>query len=231
MLLSFFTNILSHVFFLFGYISNSNLFPEPLSKTEEEYYLKKYFEGSKEAKDKLIEHNLRLVAHIAKRYASNEQELEDLISIGTIGLIKAINSFSTEKNFKISTYASKCIDNEILMHLRATKKIKSEVSMNTVIGTDKDGNDMELAETIENTSRDPIDTIYNKVIAEQVVYFINNKLPKREKYIMELRYGINGHIPKTQQEIADELKISRSYVSRIETKVQNKLKKYVKYEQ
>lgn len=102
--------------------------------------------------------------------------------------------------------------------------------MNTIIGTDKDGNDMELAETIDNDAKDPIDTIYNKVIAEQVIYFINNKLPKREKYIMELRYGINGKNQKTQQEIADELNISRSYVSRIETKVQNKLKKYVKYE-
>lgn len=231
MFLSFLTNILSHIFLLFGYISNNNLFPEPLSKTEEEYYLKKYFEGDKRAKDKLVEHNLRLVAHIAKRYANSEQELEDMISIGTIGLIKAINSFSSEKNFKISTYASKCIDNEILMYLRANKKTKSEVSMNTIIGTDKDGNDMELAETIECFSKDMVDTIYNKVIADQVIYYINNKLPKREKYIMELRYGINGHIPKTQQQIADELKISRSYVSRIETKVQNKLKKYVKYEE
>lgn len=230
MLFSFFCDMLSHIFFLFGYISNNNLFPEPLSKTEEEYYLKKYFEGSKQAKDKLIEHNLRLVAHIAKRYASNEQELEDMISIGTIGLIKAINSFSSEKNFKISTYASKCIDNEILMYLRASKKTKSEISMNTIIGTDKDGNDMELAETIEIFSKDPTDTIYNKVIAEQVIYFINNKLPKREKYIMELRYGINGYNQRTQQQIADELNISRSYVSRIETKVQNKLKKYIQYE-
>lgn len=230
MLISFFTNILSHILFLFGYISNNNLFPEPLSKTEEEYYIRKYFEGNKEAKNKLIEHNLRLVAHIAKRYASSEQEMEDYISIGTIGLIKAINSFSPDKNFKISTYASKCIDNEILMYLRSSKKIRSEISMNTIIGTDKDGNDMELAETIDNDAKDPIDTIYNKVIAEQVIYFINNKLPKREKYIMELRYGINGKNQKTQQEIADELNISRSYVSRIETKVQNKLKKYVKYE-
>lgn len=120
--------------------------------------------------------------------------------------------------------------NEILMYLRSSKKIRSEISMNTIIGTDKDGNDMELAETIDNDAKDPIDTIYNKVIAEQVIYFINNKLPKREKYIMELRYGINGKNQKTQQEIADELNISRSYVSRIETKVQNKLKKYVKYE-
>ena len=224
------TELLSHIFLLFGYISNNNLFPEPLSKTEEEYYLRRYFEGDKEAKNKLIEHNLRLVAHIAKRYASSEQELDELISIGSIGLIKAINSFKGEKNFKISTYASRCIENEVLMHLRANKKTKTEVSMNMIIGTDKDGNDMELAETLENNSKDAIETLYNKMVANQVIEYINTKLPKREKYIMELRYGLNGNEQKTQQQIADELGISRSYVSRIETKVQNKLKKTIKYE-
>lgn len=230
-MLSILSNLFSHILLLFGYISNNNLFPEPLTKTEEEYYIKKYLEGDKEAKNKLIEHNLRLVAHIAKKYSSNEQDMEDLISIGTIGLIKAINSFSSEKNFKISTYASRCIENEVLMHLRATKKIKSEVSMNTIIGTDKDGNDMELLETLDSNTKDAIDTIYNKVVAEQVVEYINKKLPKREKYIMEQRYGLNGLTPKTQQQIANELGISRSYISRIETKVQNKLKKYIKYEE
>lgn len=231
MLLNFLGNLLSHVFFLFGYISSNNLFPEPLSKTEEEFYLRKYFAGDKNARDKLIEHNLRLVAHIAKRYSNSEQELEDLISIGIVGLIKAIDSFSAEKGFKISTYASKCVENEILMHIRATKKIKSEVSMNTIIGTDKDGNDMELVDTLDSESKDAIDTIYNKIMSEQVIKFINSKLSKREKYIMCSRYGLNGHIQKTQQQIADELGISRSYVSRIETKVQNKLKKYVKWQE
>lgn len=231
MLLNFLGNLLSHVFFLFGYISSNNLFPEPLSKTEEEFYLRKYFAGDKNARDKLIEHNLRLVAHIAKRYSNSEQELEDLISIGIVGLIKAIDSFSAEKGFKISTYASKCVENEILMHIRATKKIKSEVSMNTIIGTDKDGNDMELVDTLDSESKDAIDTIYNKIMSEQVIKFINSKLTKREKYIMCSRYGLNGHIQKTQQQIADELGISRSYVSRIETKVQNKLKKYVKWQE
>lgn len=231
MLLNFLSNLLSHVFFLFGYISSNNLFPEPLSKTEEEFYLRKYFAGDKNARDKLIEHNLRLVAHIAKRYSNSEQELEDLISIGIVGLIKAIDSFSAEKGFKISTYASKCVENEILMNIRATKKIKSEVSMNTIIGTDKDGNDMELVDTLDSESKDAIDTIYNKIMSEQVIKFINSKLSKREKYIMCSRYGLNGHIQKTQQQIADELGISRSYVSRIETKVQNKLKKYVKWQE
>lgn len=230
MLLNFLSNIFSHLFFLFGYISNNNLFPEPLSKTEEEYYLRRYFEGSKEARDKLIEHNLRLVAHIAKKYANNEQEMEDMISIGTIGLIKAINSFSCDKGYKISTYASKCVENEILMNIRATKKQKAEVSMNTVIGSDKDGNDMELIDTLDSDVKDTIDTIYNSVITEQIKKYINTKLNKREKYIMELRYGLNGNEQKTQQQIADELGISRSYVSRIETKVQGKLKKYIKLE-
>lgn len=230
MLFSFLQSIFSHIFFLFGYIQSSNLFPEPLSKTEEEFYLRRYFEGDTEAKNKLIEHNLRLVAHIAKKYETKEQDIEELISIGSIGLIKAINSFKGEKNYKISTYASKCIENEILMHIRATKKQKSEVSMNTIIGTDKDGNDMELVDTIDSDEKDAIETIYNKMLTVQVKNFIKNKLPEREKYIMTLRYGLDGNLPKTQQQIADQLGISRSYVSRIETKVQNKLKKFIKYE-
>lgn len=228
MFFSFIENILSYIFCLFGYISNSNLFPEPLSKTEEEYYLRRYFEGSKDAKNILIEHNLRLVAHIAKKYAKNEQDMEEYISIGTIGLIKAINSFKENKGFKISTYASKCIENEILMNIRSTKKINAEVSLNTVIGTDKDGNDMELADTIDEGSKPAIDTIYNKALVDQVINYILTKLPEREKYIMSSRYGIDGKKYKTQQEIADELCISRSYVSRIETKVQNKLKNHLK---
>lgn len=229
-MLNFLSNILSYIFCLFGYISNNNLFPEPLSKSEEEYYLRKYFAGDKEAKNKLIEHNLRLVAHVAKRYASNEQELEELISIGTIGLIKAINSFSSDKGFKISTYASKCVENEILMSIRSNKKLKSEVSMNTIIGTDKDGNDMELLETLDSRNEDTVEKIYNKIISDEVRKYIDTKLPERERYIMKLRYGIGGEKMKTQQEIADELGISRSYVSRIETKVQNKLKRHIKWE-
>lgn len=225
MILSFLSNILSHIFLLFGYISSSNLFPEPLSKTEEEYYLKKYFEGDKEAKKILIEHNLRLVAHIAKKYAKKEQDLEELISIGSIGLIKAINSFSSNKGFKISTYASKCVENEILMYIRSIKKQQAEVSMSTIIGTDKDGNDMELSDTLNVQDKDMVDTIYDKVLTEQMIKYINQKLPEREKNIMKLRYGLDGKSPKTQQEVADLLGISRSYVSRIETKIQKKMSK------
>ncbi|MNV72438.1 RNA polymerase sigma-28 factor precursor [compost metagenome] len=185
--------------------------------------MKKYFEGDKAAKNKLIEHNLRLVAHISKKYATKDQDMEELISIGSIGLIKAINSFSSNKGFKISTYASKCVENEILMYIRSTKKQQAEVSMNTIIGTDKDGNDMELADTLDMEEKDVIDTIYSKLITEQMIDYINTKLSEREKYIMNLRYGLNGEIPKTQQEVADLLGISRSYISRIETKIQKKL--------
>ena len=221
--------MISKFFGLFGYISNDRLYPEPLSKTEEEYYLKKYFEGDKEARKILIEHNLRLVVHIAKKYTENEQELEDYTSIGTIGLIKAIDSFKENKGFKISTYASRCIENEILMYIRSSKKQKAEVSMNQVIGTDKDGNDMEIIDTLVLKEKDTVDNIHDKTVLKQVINFLNEKLTKREKYIMNRRYGLDGKKPQTQQELADKLGISRSYVSRIETKVQRMLSKNIKY--
>lgn len=230
LLLDFLAGILSYVFFLFGYISNNNLFPEPLSKSEEEYLLKKHFAGDKEAKNKLIEHNLRLVAHIAKKYASSNQENEEYISIGTIGLIKGINSFSSDKGFKLSTYISKCIENEILMNLRNNKKNLGNTSINNIIGTDKDGNDMELIEIMEDTSLDLVDSIYNKQMTKETLDFINNNLNDREKKVMYMRYGLYDNDEKTQQEVADILHISRSYVSRIETKVQSKLKKHINYE-
>lgn len=228
MFFSFILEIISKLFGLFGYISNDKLYPEPLSKTEEEYYLRRYFKGDKEARDKLIEHNLRLVVHIAKKYTTNEQELEDFTSIGTIGLIKAIDSFKDNKGFKISTYASRCIENEILMYIRTSKKQKAEVSMNQVIGTDKDGNDMELIDTLILKEKDAVDDIHDKSVLKQVLEFIDKKLSKREKYIMNKRYGLDGSNSMTQQELADELGISRSYVSRIETKVQKLLKKNIK---
>lgn len=228
MFFSFILEIVSKFFGLFGYISNDKLYPEPLSKTEEEYYLRQYFNGDKEARDKLIEHNLRLVVHIAKKYTTNEQELEDFTSIGTIGLIKAIDSFKDNKGFKISTYASRCIENEILMYIRTSKKQKAEISMNQVIGTDKDGNDMELIDTLVLKEKDAVDNIHDKTVLKQVLDFIDKKLNKREKYIMNKRYGLDGSNSMTQQELADELGISRSYVSRIETKVQKMLKKNIK---
>lgn len=226
-MLAFLSNMLSYVFMLFGYISTDNLFPESLSKSEEEYLLKKHFAKDKEARKKLIEHNLRLVAHIAKKYASNTQENEEYISIGTIGLIKGIDSFKEDKGFKLSTYCSRCIENEILMCLRNGKKASGDVSINSIIGTDKDGNDMELIDVIEEESVDPIEDIYSKVITEEMLKYINTKLCDRDRKIIHMRYGLNGEKEKTQQEIADMLNISRSYVSRIETKVSKKLNKFI----
>lgn len=225
--LEFLSNIFSYVFLLFGYISTDNLFPEPLSKSEEEYLLKKHFNKEKDARKKLIEHNLRLVAHIAKKYAANTQENEEFISIGTIGLIKGIDSFSEEKGFKLSTYCSRCIENEILMHLRSNKKTNNEVSINSVIGTDKDGNDMELVDIIEDEKQDPIEGIYNKIITKEMLKYINEELDERDKKVITMRYGLDGSNEKTQQEVADILNISRSYVSRIETKIQKRLSKFI----
>ena len=227
MFLDIISNILSYVFMLFGYISSENLFPEPLSKSEEQYLLKKHFSGDKKARNKLIEHNLRLVAHIAKKYSANSQDNEEYISIGTIGLIKGIDSFSEDKGFKLSTYCSRCVENEILMHLRSSKKASGDVSINSVIGTDKDGNDMELIDIIEEEGVDPIDNIYNKVVTKEMLKYIDESLTDRERKVIYMRYGLDSEQEKTQQEVADILNISRSYVSRIETKIQKKLSKFI----
>ena len=227
MFLSTILSIISSFFGLFGYISQDKLYPEPLSKTEEEYYLRRYFKGDKEARNILIEHNLRLVVHIAKKYITNEQELEDYTSIGIIGLIKASDSFKENKGFKISTYASRCIENEILMYIRSTKKNKAEISLNQVIGTDKDGNDMELLDILEQEDVDTVENLYNKSLLKDAQEFLREKLNKREKYILNSRYGLDGKKAKTQQEVANELGISRSYVSRIETKIQSLLRKNI----
>lgn len=204
-------SIFTYAFFLFGYISQASLFKEPLSKSEEEFLLKKYFAGDVEAKNKLIEHNLRLVAHIVKKYAATTQDNEEFISIGTIGLIKGINSFSEEKGFKLSTYCARCIENEILMHLRASKKTQNDISINGVIGTDKDGNDMELIDVMESTDDDVTETVYNKMLTKELVGCLKTLSP-RERKIIDMRYGLGGQKEKTQQEVADILGISRSYV-------------------
>ncbi len=222
------TGMFSYVFFLFGYISSNNIFPEKLSKTEEDYYISKYLNGDLEAKNKLIEHNLRLVAHIAKKYTSNKEEMEDYISIGSIGLIKAINSFKGNKGYKLSTYAAKCIENEILMNIRKNRKTLADMSLNNIIAADKDGNNMELEDIIDVEKEDAIDTIYNRHLVKQSIMYINKKLPKREKEIMLLRLGLKDGRGYTQQEVADMLGISRSYVSRIETKVQKELSSKIK---
>ena len=227
-MLEFLLGIFAYAFILFGYISTNNLYPEPLSKSEEEYLLKKCLDKDKEARKKLIEHNLRLVAHVAKKYSSNMQENEEYISIGTIGLIKGIDSFVPDKGFKLSTYISKCVENEILMHLRNTKKNQNDISINSIIGVDKDGNDMELIDIIESKGEDQVENIYNNILTKQTIKYIDSNLEEREKKIIYMRYGLINGKEMTQQEVADKLNISRSYVSRIETKIQNKLKEEIK---
>ncbi len=223
-----FLDAIKDLFFLVGYVSNYNLFPEPLSPEEEKVYLEKYENGDENAKKILIERNLRLVAHIAKKYANASNDQEDIISIGTIGLIKAVNSFKGNKGVRLGTYAARCIENEILMHFRATKKIQQEVSLNESIGQDKEGNIITFIDVIENDSTSIDEQIDLKMKVKKLYEKISNVLRDREKTILELRFGLNGCEPKTQNEVAKMLGISRSYVSRIETKAIGKLAKEIK---
>ena len=183
--------------------------------------------GDEEARNILIERNLRLVAHVAKKYSSSKVEQDDLISIGTIGLIKGIKSFNVENGTRLSTYVSRCIDNEILMHLRATKKLGAEVYLNEPIGKDKDDNVVTLQEVLENDERNIEDEVDIKLKIKLLYEKMKEVLKDREKTILELRFGLGGKKPKTQHEIAEMMGISRSYVSRIETKEKKKLSKEI----
>lgn len=214
--------------FLLGYISNNNLFPEPLSAEEERKYLELMKSGDEEARNILIERNLRLVAHICKKYSTAKAEQEDLISIGTIGLIKGINSFESSKGVRLATYVARCIDNEILMHLRSTKKLNAEVYLEEPIGKDKDDNTVTLQEVLENDEKSIEEEVDLKFKIKKLYKKMKEVLKDREKFIIELRFGLNGTKPKTQHEIAEMMGISRSYVSRIETKAIGKLAKEFK---
>ena len=213
----------NRAFSFVGYISSSNLFPEPLSSDEEKTYLDKMENGDLSAKNVLIERNLRLVAHIAKKYSSNNCSMDDLISIGTIGLIKGINSYNSEKGVKLSTYISRCIENEILMYFRNSKKLNQEVYLNEPIGKDKDDNVITLQEVLENNERSIEDSIDLKFKQKKLYEKLESSLTPREKEIIILRFGLNNSKPLTQNEVAKIFGISRSYVSRIETKAISKL--------
>lgn len=215
--------LLKNIFFLLGYVSG-NSFPNPLSKEDEAKYLDLYkHKEDYEAKNILIEHNMRLVAHIVKKYTFSNIEIEDLISIGTIGLIKAISTFNPDKGTRLATYASKCIDNEILMYIRSEQKTRNDVSLYDPIGTDKEGNKISLMDILGTEG----DTVYDNVLlaiqAKKLEEIMNRILNMREKEIIILRYGLDNHDRRTQKEIADEMGISRSYVSRIEKKAVQKL--------
>ena len=201
------------------------MFPEPLTSEEEKLYLQQLKNGDDDARNILIERNLRLVAHVVKKYSNTKVEQDDLISIGTIGLIKGINSFDVDKGSKLSTYVSRCIDNEILMYLRSTKKLNAEVYLNEPIGKDKDDNIVTLQEVLENDDRNIEDEVDLKIKIKKLYSKIKEVLKDRERTIIELRFGLDGNKPKTQHEIAEMMGISRSYVSRIETKAIGKLNK------
>lgn len=206
------------------YIGGAEKLPPPLSKTEELELLNKLMQKDDDARKRLVEKNLRLVVYIAKKFENSGVNIEDLISIGTIGLMKAINSFNLDKNIKLATYASRCIENEILMYLRKIQRIKTEVSIDEPINIDGEGNDLSLVDILGSDN----DTVYkeveesdNKKVLRKAIMSLND----REKMIMELRYGFEGKDELTQKEVADKLGISQSYISRIEKKVINRLKK------
>ncbi|NQD65513.1 RNA polymerase sporulation sigma factor SigK [Bacillus haikouensis] len=207
--------------FLVSYVKN-NAFPQPLSAADERKYLRMMAEGDDHARNLLIEHNLRLVAHIVKKFENTGEDPEDLISIGTIGLIKAIESYSEGKGTKLATYAARCIENEILMHLRALKKTKKDVSLHDPIGQDKEGNEISLIDILKSETDDVIDTIQLSMELEKVRKYIC-VLDEREKEVVVGRFGLDMKEEKTQREIAKELGISRSYVSRIEKRALMKM--------
>ena len=217
-------HFMSKLMFFHGFVNESNGFPKPLSKEEEDFYIDKMASGDKSARDKLINHNLRLVAHVCKKY-NGAFEADDLISVGSIGLIKGIDSFKKEKGSQLSTYVSRCIENEILMLLRANKKHKVCVSIEDPIGYDKDGQELSLFDIIpQDEEDDPGNIVEKKVLVEEVKAFMKKNLSEREYKIICLRYGLIDHIERTQHEVAEIMHISRSYISRIETKALEILK-------
>lgn len=220
-------NLIKDMLFFTGSYSN-NVFPEPLTEEEEKEAILKMQNGDKEARNTLIERNLRLVAHIVKKFESKNISQDDLISIGTIGLIKGIDSYNNSRKTKITTYAARCIENEILMYFRSNKKRESDVSLNDSIGYDKDGNEINLIDVLKDNTSDFAEVIHTKDNIKDLSVYLN-LLNEREKEIIIKRYGLLNQKEKTQKEIAKELNISRSYVSRIEKRALTKmLKEFIK---
>lgn len=215
--------LLMNSLFLMLRIVPGDSFPKPLSREKESEYLQRWQEGDLQARNILVEHNMRLVTHIIKKYYQTE-DVDDLISIGTIGLIKGINTYKPDKNVRLATYASRCIENEILMHLRKTSKLKSEVSLDEPLTVDGDGNELVLADILgveENTVTGNLE----KTTEKQLLFESIKKLNPKERQIMIMRFGLNNRQEKTQKEVADLLGISQSYISRIEKKIVGKLRK------
>lgn len=224
MIIENFINFMNRIMLFSSYVNKVSGFPKQLTLEEEQELITKFIAGDMDAKNKLIEHNLRLVAHIVKKY-NGSGEAEDLISAGSIGLIKAINTYSLDKKTQLSTYSARCIENEILMLLRANKKHTQTMSINETLGSDKDGNEIVLEDIIPNVENDSIEEAENRIINKQLYKVLNDTLTPREYAIICMRYGLNGTEPLTQREIASKLNISRSYISRIETKALQELRK------
>ncbi|KYH29966.1 MULTISPECIES: RNA polymerase sporulation sigma factor SigK [Clostridium] len=224
-LINYLLNMIDNMTLLTAYVSNGTSFPQPLDEKEEKYYLTKLKEGDPLAKGILVERNLRLVAHIVKKYSYPHKDIDDLISIGTVGLIKAIDSFDTSKGTRLATYAARCIENEILMLIRNTKKIKSEVYLQDPIGVDKEGNEISLMDVLSSEEDSVIEVVENRMQVKKLYDKINKCLTDREKIIIKMRYGLTDGKPRTQREIAALLDISRSYVSRIEKRALKKMYK------
>ena len=222
MIFSLIYGVISGIFYLALHPTNVGSFPPALSPMEESELIEKMENGDKSAREKLIEHNLRLVAHVVKKYYTDKVEQDDLISIGTIGLIKGISSFNSSKWIKLATYAARCIENEILMYFRSLKKTSQDVSINDPIETDKEGNNLSLMDVIAD-DKNILDEIDLRIKTEKLQRYMNEVLTSREKLIISLRFGLIGGSEKTQREVAKQLGISRSYVSRIEKKALIKL--------
>jgi RNA polymerase sigma factor, sigma-70 family len=199
-------------------------FLSPLTAKEEQAYFKRWKEGDLEAKHALIEHNMRLVAHICRKYQNMEEDMEDLISIGTIGLIKGVSTFQEGYGSKLATYAARCIENELLMYFRSKKKVSREISLYEPIGTDKEGNQIQLMDVVESQDKDIVEQLELKRKIKKLYELMPQVLNEREKKILSMRYGLEGKKPVTQREIAGQMKISRSYVSRIEKSALEKLR-------
>ncbi len=216
----------ANILFFILHVQNTSSFPKPLPHREEQKYLELMAQGDRNARAVLIERNLRLVSHIVKKYYSKTNDTDDLISIGTIGLIKAIDSFNPEKGTRLATYASRCIENEILMYFRSLKKTAGDISLSDTIEVDKDGNPLTIEDTIKSET-DMEEELEKKIRWEKVAESLRKIDDEREKEIIILRYGLNNKKPLTQREVAERLNISRSYVSRIEKKVLNRIKNEV----
>lgn len=229
MFLDFIWTLLGRIVFFTGTIGTKNSFPKPLSKEEEELYLQMAAEGNKEAKEVLIKHNMRLVAHIVKKY-SGVAETDDLISVGSIGLIKAINTYRAGRGTTLATYTARCIENEILMLIRSNKKHKNTMLLSDPVGTDKDGNELTLMDLLFEKEDCIFESVERSIQREKLLEYIQDLLTEREYTIICLRYALKGGIPLPQREVACVLKISRSYISRIEKRAIEKLRLHLKME-